>query len=618
MTESIESPPTVASESWWARGAGALDFAWQYLACGVLNLRRRLFKRRLPDYVVIELDTDILEREPEVPWYYTFLPIYDPPLSLEFIGDALRRVAADPDVKGVTFLFKGATLSLAQAQSLSGLYERFRAWDRAFHASTPGFTPKRIVVYMEEVTAATFVAACGADRITLPPLAEWDVTGLLATPTFFKDLLTRLGLEFEVVRVAPWKTAADSLLYDGLTDAARDQYNWLFDSLFGTIVKAIAQGRNLSEQTVRDLVDQAPLPATVAQKAGLVDQVAYEDELPAWLGQAEQPARCKAYARVRGLLRRQPQHSAAFDIGVISLRGAIMPGDSRSFPIPLPIIGDETLGSNTAQQMIRRARQDDSLGAVILHVDSPGGSALASDLIWRELVLLGMEKPLIVYMGDVAASGGYYIAAASCKIVAQPATITGSIGVIMTKPVMTGAFDKFGVGWDTVQRGAHADLYSSLAPWDGDARHTVEESLDHYYREFKQRVADGRHLPLDTLDDLAGGRVWTGEQALARGLVDHLGDFATAVELACVEAGLPTDGRVRVVPISPPGRWLMAEAASAVEAKDRVAWHAPVGGRRRFARRWRIGTPAGTRTGLAIGRPVAKDKVLKPESFANS
>ena len=555
----------MASESWLERAGGLLGYLWQSTICGVLNLRRRLFKRRLPDYVVLTLDADLLEREPDVPWYYTFLPIYSAPLSLETIAGALRRVAVDPDVKGVLFLFKGATLSLAQAQSLASLCEHFRGWDRAQHGHKAGFAAKQVVAHLEEVTAATFVAACAADRITLAPLAEWDVTGLLATPTFFKDLLARLGVEFDVVRVAPWKTAADSFLFNGLTDAAREQYNWLFDSLFGTIVGAVAGGRNLPEQMVRDLVDRAPLGAAAALAAGLVDQVLYEDELPALLGQAERPARCKAYGRVRGLLRRQPRRSAACDVGVISLIGSIMTGESRSFPVALPILGEETIGSSTAQQLIRRARQDDSLGAVIVHVDSPGGSALASDLIWRELVLLNQEKPLIVYMGDVAASGGYYIAAPGRQIVAQPATITGSIGVIMAKPVTAGAFKKLGVGWDTVQRGAHADLASSLTPWEGEPRQAVEESLQHYYGAFKQRVAEGRKLPLAAVDDLAGGRVWTGEQALAKGLVDHLGDFERAIELACVEAGLPTDGRVRVVPVAAGGRWLAGEPRRAVE-----------------------------------------------------
>ena len=241
-----------------------------------------------------------------------------------------------------------------------------------------------------------------------------------------------------------------------------------------------------------------------------------------------------------------------------------MTGPSRSSPVPLPLFGDETLGSTTAQQMIRRAAKDDSLAAVVVHVDSPGGSALASDLIWRELAQLDRKKPVIVYMGDVAASGGYYIAAPGRKIVAQRATMTGSIGVIMAKAVTAGTYEKLDAGWDTVQRGRHADLYSGLTVWEGDKRAVVQSNLDHVYHEFKQRVADGRHIPIEQLDDLAGGRVWTGEQALAHGLVDTLGDFDVAVEAACIAAGLPTDGSVATVAVSEPSRPLLAEPVKAV------------------------------------------------------
>jgi protease-4 len=263
---------------------------------------------------------------------------------------------------------------------------------------------------------------------------------------------------------------------------------------------------------------------------------------------------------------RRPQASVPEAVGVISLRGSIMTGPSRSSPVPLPLFGDETLGSSTAQQLIRSAAKDDSLAAVVVHVDSPGGSALASDLIWRELVQLDQIKPVIIYMGDVAASGGYYIAAPGRKIVAQRATITGSIGVIMAKAVTGGAYEKLDAGWDTVQRGKNADIYSSLQPWEGEQRAAVERSLDHVYRVFKQRVADGRRLPLERLDDLAGGRVWTGEQALAHGLVDLLGDFDLAVETACTVAGLPTDGSVQTVTVSAPSRPLLAEPIKMVEA----------------------------------------------------
>jgi protease-4 len=558
--------------TWYEKLFHGIGRAWQWLVRALFNLRRRLFLRRLPDYVVITLSGDLLEREPQLPWYYHYLPMLaSSPPSIEYIRSALQRVADEPQVRGVVFLFKGATLSLAQAQSLAALFRRFREWDHARNSGGVNARAKRIVVYLEEMTGAGYAAAAAADYVVAPPLAEWDVKGLLVQPTYLKQTLARFGVEFDVVRVAPWKTAMDSLMHAEMSEAEREQYEWLLDSLYGSLVDAIATGRKLAPETVRTLIDQAPLAAAAARAAGLFDAVGYEDELPLLLGElhapaATDPAKLKRYRQVKGLLLRRARPSVLAGIGVISLRGAIMTGPSRSSPVPLPLFGEETLGSSTAQQMIREAAKDESLAAVVVHVDSPGGSALASDLIWRELVQLDRKKPVVVYMGDVAASGGYYVAAPARKIVAQRATMTGSIGVIMAKAVTTGAYEKLDARWDTVQRGAHADLYSGLSAWEGDKRTAVEQSLQHVYQEFKQRVAEGRSIPLERLDDLAGGRVWTGEQALAHGLVDALGDFDTAVEAACAAAGLPTDGSVPTVTVSEPSRPLLAEPIKGAEA----------------------------------------------------
>ena len=467
---------------------------------------RALLRKRLPAYVVVEVSGALQERAPEAPWYYRFLPIYEEPLSLEEIATVLRRVAGDPDLQGVVVLFKGAALSLPQAQSLAALFARFRRWDAAYNGKA-GRPPKRVVAYLEEASAPTYVAACGADRIVMAPLADWDVVGLRVEPIFLKDALARLGIEIDVVRVAPWKTAADAVLFSQLTDAARDQYNWLLDSLYQDILQAIVTGRGLEPEAAAALVDRAPLTAAEALAARLVDHVAYEDELAELLGAGEDRRPLAPYRRVRKLLYRHPRPMAPQAVGVISLTGSILTGESRSVPIPVPFFGSETIGSATAQQLIRQARRDESLGAIILHVDSPGGSALASDLIWRELTLLNQEKPLIVYMGDVAASGGYYIAAPGRKIVAQRATLTGSIGVIVAKAVTTGALEKLSVHTDSVQRGANADLYSSATSWQGPQRQRVEDSMAAVYEAFKERVAAGRNLSTTEVEAVAGGRV---------------------------------------------------------------------------------------------------------------
>lgn len=546
-------PPSRAAASWWTQRWRWLATAGEHTLHRLSNLRRRWFKRRLPDFVVVTLGGELLERDPQTPWYYDFAPGYRRPQTLEGLRRMLDRVADDPDVRGVLFLFKGATLSLAQAQSLTALFDRFRQWSLARNRRT---SAQRIVVYVEQCSPSALVAASAADQLIFAPLADWEIVGLRTAPLFLKEALTRLGIEMQVVRVAPWKTAADRFIFDGLSDAAREQAQWLLDSLYADIVAGVAQGRRLETATVQALIDRAPLTGAEALAAGLIDQLAYEDELPDLLKDGDKAAVLKPYNRVRRWLYRRLRPITVGTVGVITLSGAIMPGASRSFPTPLPLFGDETIGSTTAQQIIRAARQDASLDAVVVHVDSPGGSALASDLIWRELALLDKEKPVVIYMGDVAASGGYYIAAAGRKIVAQRATITGSIGVIIAKANLQGAFAKVGARRDDVSRGAHADIYADTTHWQGELLARIEASLQHVYTQFKQRVIDGRRLDPSLLDDLAGGRVWTGAQALAHGLVDRLGDFDLAVELAAAEAGLPIGGRVDLVAITEPQRWL--------------------------------------------------------------
>jgi len=529
--------------------------SWRRLICGVFNLRRRLLRRRLATYAVFVLDQELTERNPDEPWWYGYLPGRKEPMTLEFLHAAFTRVADDPDLKGIILLVKGAQLSLPQAQSLAALFGRFRAWDRTHNPQT---APKQVILHLEQLNAPLYVAACAADRIIVPPLASWDVLGLRATPTFLKETLAQLGIEMDVVQIAPWKTAMDSFTRSTMSPEQREQLTWLLDSWYGELVNAIAQGRGLPPEQVTTLIDGAPWDAEQARTAQLIDAIAYEDELPTLLGQPATPAKLRLYAKVRPLLLRRPRAIPPQQIGIISLLGTITTGESRAQPFALPILGRQTLGSWTAQQQIRAARQDELIAAVVLHVDSPGGSALASDLIWRELQLLQQAKPLVVYMGDVAASGGYYIAAPAHKIVAQPATLTGSIGVVTAKPVTAGLYAKIHAHRAVIQRGAHADLYADDQPWTGETRAKVEAGVVQVYDTFKARVAAGRHLPYETLDEIANGRVWTGAQGIQHGLVDELGDFQQAVTVACTLAALPTDGTVRTTPVEAPKSWLVA------------------------------------------------------------
>ena len=558
-------------------GLRGLRSALARLGAATANLRRRLFLRRLPDYVAITLDQPLTERAPVEPWWYHYIPARRAALSLEELERMLQRIARDPAVTGVVFLVKETAVTLTQAQSLHAMLARLR--DRSEVACG---VPKRVAVYLESVSAATYVFACAADRIIVPPLASWDVTGLQVAPVYLKETLARAGVHVDVVKIAPWKTAADTLSRAEMSDEERAQFNWLLDSLYRDLVNAIAIGRELTPDVVQTLIDSAPMAAASARTARLVDAIGYEDELPALLAElavlddetaedaededAENAVALKPYRDVRKLLLRKATVRGPRAVGVITLEGSIVTGESRQFPVPLPLAGDSTIGSTTAQQLIRAAAEDDSLAAVVVCVDSGGGSALASDLIWRELTQLDARKPVVVYMGNTAASGGYYIAAPGRKIVAQPATLTGSIGVIVAKPVLAGALQKVDANPERIRRGANAGIYGAVHAWSDAQRETIVAEVLHVYAVFKQRVADGRGLPLPTLDAVCNGRVWTGAQAHALGLVDELGDFHAAYTLACAAAALPVDGSVATVPVSAPRHALPATALDAAAA----------------------------------------------------
>lgn len=562
-------------------GVGSVVAAWwNALGCLLSNLRRRMRRGARADFPLIELEGELTERTPQQPWWAGLLPsVRSAPTSLEYLHDALHAIAADPDTRGVVLHFNGPDLSLAQAQSLTQLFDRFRTWDQQYHRTHGAHAPgqrKQIIVHAEELSMAAYVAACAADRVYLTPLTDWTVLGLRVGATYLKETLAHAGIDFDVIKIAPWKSAGDRVSCARMSPESREQFNWLLDSLYTDIVCAIARGRKLSEARVRALIDSAPLSAADAAAADLIDGVLYADELPHLLSnlapspapptasandkQPEDekspsprpPATVKPYEQVKKLMLRRPMLRPRRAVGLISVGGAIVTGKSRNLPFPLPLLGDRQMGSRTVQQLVRAARANPRLAAVVLHVDSPGGSALASDLIWRELTLLASEKPLVVYMGDTAASGGYYIATPAHTIVAQSATLTGSIGVINMKPNTAGTYAKLDARVETVQRGTNADLFSTDRGWDEQQREKMEASVRHVYGEFKERVAAGRSLDYAELDPICNGRVWTGAQARAHGLVDELGDLALAVERACALAELPTDGRTRVIPVEPP------------------------------------------------------------------
>jgi protease-4 len=543
----------------------------------------RRAKRKLPPYIVVSLDGEIVEfpvPPPElpisIPFLSRFVPVPQGPLSLSSLRRLFEQLERDPRVKGIVLKINCAA-SGSVYQSLRAILLKFRA------------SGKRIVAYAEAFGPFQYYLACACDEIIMPPPAEWTVLGFQNEYLFFKDALDRAGVGVDVVNVSPFKSAGDPFVRTDFSDESRAQAEWLLDARYDELVRGIAEGRKLSEDRVRELIDCAPYSAEDAVRHGLIDAALYEDQIERHLvsdpPKAEPDKRLTTWANrlrtiVPSLAKRLDEAATAVGeqaahvwiqlddarrtllmpdieygrkvVGIVSVEGLIVPGASRRSPLPIPIFGGEVAGSASVAQALRRAEADDNVAAVILHVDSSGGSALASDLIAREVQRLKAKKPVVAYMSGVAASGGYFVSAPAHHIVAQPLTITGSIGVILIKPNTQDAYGKFSLHRTTLQRGKHAGLFGDAEPFDAESRAVVAGTVARSYDDFKQVVAEGRNLDFDQLEPICGGRVWTGAQAQSRKLVDTLGDFTVALDKARELAKLPTDKRTPAVLLTPP------------------------------------------------------------------
>jgi protease-4 len=516
--------------------------------CAFTNLLRRR-RRRGMDYVRLPLVGSFPERRKKerlrFPW--SLLPWAAAEMSLETLNERLERLATDPRVRGIVFALDGLAAGPATVRSLRQAVLRFRQ------------RGKHTVAYLTQVTTWRLYLASAADEILLPESATLAAAGLRIEATFLKDTLARFGIEADIEALREYKVSPDHFRRSEMSDAHREMLDAILDDQYAEVVAAIAEGRGLTERAVRQAMDDVPLTALEVIECGLADVVAYEDELGAHLGTPDRPATIATWQEVRRRLVRPRRWQTRQVVGVVSVegRGSIVPGPSRRLPTPLPLPYSEQAGADTIIQALRQAERDKRVAAVILHVDSPGGSALASDLIWREVLRLQKRKPVVAYMGNVAASGGYYISAPTAHIVAQATTLTGSIGVYGGKIVTAGLYEKLNVHREVLQRGQAAGLYSDHAPFSDAERQKIRRSLGDSYTRFKARVAEGRRMEVDRVEEIARGRVWTGQQALERGLVDELGDFQTAMDKARSLAGLDARRYVPVVSLGPGKRYTL-------------------------------------------------------------
>ncbi len=408
---------------------------------------------------------------------------------------------------------------------------------------------KPVYAYLEYGGDREYYLATAADRVFLLPSSPLDLKGIATYAVFLRGTLDKIGAYPDLHHIGDYKTAMNQLTEKGYTRAHKEMDESLDRDLFEQLVRGIADGRKKSEAEVRTLIDEGPFLPEDAVHAGLVDDVAYEDQVEDKLKKSDQRLRKidgDDYARVSASsfgLNRGPR------IGVIYATGTITSGKSGFDPL-----NGEALGSDTLIDAIREARRDSSLRAIVLRIDSPGGSAAASDAIWRELMIARNERadrPIVASMSDLAASGGYYIALPAQSIVAQPSTLTGSIGIFGGKIVTGGVYEKLGAHIDSTSVGKNAEMDSPVRPFNADETKKVQEQLQAFYDGFVEKVAQSRHTTPEKIDAIAQGRVWTGQQARQNGLVDSLGGLDAAVAIAKQRAKLAADAEVELVVFPP-------------------------------------------------------------------
>jgi protease-4 len=473
---------------------------------------------------------------------------------LQDLLDGLRRAAADDRVRVLVVKVGGSGIGLAKAQELRAAVGDFRrsgklavAWAESFGDFVGGNVP--------------YYLATGFDRIYLQPSGTLGLTGVAVEQVFLHGALEKLGIGVESAKRYEYKSAPDQLTESGFTGPSREAAARLAESVTEQLAGVVAAGRGLSVEQATSLLSRGPFLAPQALAEGLVDGLMYRDEVYDQVRREAGPDATLLYLQryqrtqslsdlprrlgnsVQGIAPGQHERFVA----TIYAHGAIRHGRSgRGGP------GGGGMGSDTVAAALRAAGADEGARAVVLRVNSPGGSYTASDVIWREVVKLrAAGKPVIVSMGDVAASGGYFISAPADVIVVQPGTITGSIGVFMGKPVLRDLFGRAGVTTDSITDAAGAataTMFSSSRPFSDAEWARINEWLDGVYADFTEKVASGRRMPVERVHELARGRVWTGADAIANGLADEAGGLSEAVAIARKRAGLPADAPVRIYP----------------------------------------------------------------------
>jgi protease-4 len=435
----------------------------------------------------------------------------------------LRRAARDPEIDTFVLDLRGSALNWAQLEELHGAVMDMRR------------AGKQVWAYVESGGNAEYALAAAADRIAMAPEGNLMILGVAAELAFVRETLDKVGMRADFLSVGKYKSAPEQLTRSEASEANREQTRALVDGRYDLLVDMIASGRGRDRQTVARWIDTAMYDGESALAAGLVDTLVDIDDLLMEIAPDTDLACLECYAREGGGGR------AKHTVALLVAEGTIYPGESR-----YDALNGRILGSDTVIDQLVAAAEDEDVDAVLLRVDSPGGSALASDLIWREIERTRAVKPVVVSMGRYAASGGYYISCGADSIFADAGTVTGSIGVFAGKMDQSGMYDKLAVHREFITRGENALFFSDAGPFTPAQRTYFQAQLDRFYERFLAKVGQGRNMERDAVHAVAQGRVWTGYDALAVGLVDGIGGLERALASVKAMIGVPEDGTVEL------------------------------------------------------------------------
>jgi protease IV len=459
-----------------------------------------------------------------------------PDQSLTGLVMQFKKAKADKRIKAILLDVDMSGVGWGKSEELRDAIADFRS------------SGKPVYAFLEFGLNKEYYIASACDKIYVPPPGELFINGLAADVMFFRGSLDKLGIYPDIYQIGKYKSAGDMFTQKQMTDAHREYVNSLLDDLYGRYVNAIAQARHKTPEEVRALIDDAPYGAAKAKQVGLIDDSMYRDEVEKQIKSSLGYKESDTFTPVRGSdYKDVTPESLGLNkgerIAVIYASGDIGSGSSANSPS-----GEQSIGSDTLAKAMNDAAADKTIKAIVLRVDSPGGSGLASDIIWHAVEAANQKKPVVVSMSDVAASGGYYISAAASRIIAEPSSITGSIGVVAGKPVMRGFYDWLGITNEYVLRGKNAGMFRETEKFSDDERAKFEDWIKTtYYQDFVPKVAKGRKKDPQAIDAVGQGRVWTGAQAKDRGLVDEFGGLDRAIDIAKELAKIPADKGVERV-----------------------------------------------------------------------